>query len=324
MRTFFCATATAFALTLAAPASAAERWDLPAAYPAGNYHTETLVAFADLVAEKTGGALEIVVHPNGSLYRGDEIKRAVQTGQAQIGERLISALSNEDPLFGVDAIPFLASDFEAARRLHEASLPALEALLDSQNLMLLYAVPWPPQGLYSKLEVERAADMAGVKFRAYNPLTARLSELMGMVATQIEAAEVPQAFATGAVESMISSGSTGYDSKLWEHVDHFYDVQAWLPKNMIIVNKQAWESLDEAIRAAVSEAAAEAEAIGWARAEELADWYKQELAAEGMQVHEPGAELKADLEAIGATMTEEWLEQAGEVGRSVIESYRAM
>lgn len=327
MRKFLCAAAAALALTVAAPAaapaSAAERWDLPAAYPASNYHSETLVAFADLVAEKTGGALEIVVHPGGSLYRGDEIKRAVQTGQAQIGERLISALSNEDPLFGVDAIPFLASDFEAARLLHEASKPALEALLDSQNLLLLYAVPWPPQGLYSKQEIARAADMSGVKFRAYNPLTARLSELMGMVATQIEAAEVPQAFATGTVESMISSGSTGYDSKLWEHVAHFYDVQAWLPKNMVIVNKQAWQGLDEATRAAVLEAAAEAEAIGWARAQELDDWYKEQLAANGMAVHEPSAELKADLEAIGATMTEEWLEQAGDTGRGVIEAYRA-
>lgn len=314
--------AASAAFMLTAGTASAENWDLPAAYPASNYHTEILESFADSVEENTGGEITITVHANGSLYKGDEIKRAVQTGQAQIGERLISALANEDPLFGLDAVPFLASDFDSARRLYEASKPALVDLLAEQNLHFLYAIPWPPQGLYTQEPVNSASDMEGVTFRAYNPATARLAELTGAVPTQIEAAEVTQAFATGTVESMISSGATGYDTKLWEQAEYFYDVQAWLPKNMVFVNADVWEGLTDDQRSAIEAAAAEAETTGWAKAEELAQWYKDQLAANGMTVEAPSEELKADLTAIGETMTEEWLASAGETGREIIDAYR--
>lgn len=311
------------ASSLVVGSAQAEKWDMPVAYAASNYHTENAVQFAEDVKAATDGGLEIVVHPSGSLFAGNEIKRAVQTGQAQIGERLISALGNESAIFEVDALPFLATSFEAAKKLHEAAKPALEEILDSQNLKLLYAVPWPPQGLYANKPVESAADMEGVKFRAYNAATARLAELMGAIPTQIEAAEISQAFATGVAESMISSGSTGYDRKLWEHTSHWYDVQAWLPKNMVVVNKDAWAGLDEATQTAVSEAAAAAEARGWAKAEELAGWYAEQLAENGMEVLPPGEQLVADFQAIGATMTEEWLEKAGDQGQAIIDAYQA-
>jgi len=307
----------------ALPASA-ETWDMPVAYPASNYHTENAVAFAEEVAEKTGGELEITVHPGGSLFKGDEIKRAVQTGQVQIGERLISALANENPLFGIDALPFLATSFEDSKKLYAASKPTLEETLAEQNMKLLYAVAWPPQGLYTNKPIEQASDMQGVKFRAYNAATARVAELMGAVPTQIEEAELTQAFATGVAESMISSGATGYDRKLWEHTDYWYDAQAWLPKNMVIVNADAFESLPEDQQQALLEAAENAEARGWAKAEELAEWYKEQLAAEGMTVQPPGEQLKADFEAIGQQMTEEWLAQAGDTGQQVIDAYKDM
>ncbi|MDX1539925.1 MAG: TRAP transporter substrate-binding protein [Geminicoccaceae bacterium] len=309
------------AVVLSPLAAGAETWDMPVAYAASNYHTENAVQFAEDVKEATGGELEITVHPSGSLYKGDEIKRAVQTGQAQIGERLISALGNENPLFEVDALPFLATSFEDAKRLYEAQKPALEEILAEQNLKLLYAVPWPPQGLYTKKPVESKEDMAGVKFRAYNAMTSRVAELMGAVPTQIEAAEISQAFATGVAESMISSGSTGYDRKLWEHTSHWYDTQAWLPKNMVIVNQDAFDGLPEDQQQALLDAAQQAEERGWQKAEELADWYKEQLAAEGMEVGPPGEQLQKDFEQIGETMTQEWLEKAGEDGQMVIDAY---
>jgi len=312
-------------LMLGAPAAlAAEKWDMPLAYPASNYHSETAAAFAEAVTKASGGELEIVTHPGGSLFGGGEIYRAVRTGQAPIGERLISALGNEDPLFEIDALPFLATSFDEAHKLYEASKPELEKTLDAAGLKLLYAVPWPPQGLYNKKEVTSAADMQGVKFRAYNAATSRLAELMGAVPTKIEAAELTQAFATGVADSMISSGSTGYDSKIWEHVKYWYDVQAWLPKNMIIVNKAAWEGLSADLQKVVLDAAAEAEKAGWAKAEELAGWYKDQLAANGMVVEGPSAKLKADFQQIGATMTEEWLAKAGASGKAVIDAYKGM
>jgi TRAP-type C4-dicarboxylate transport system substrate-binding protein len=317
------ASVVALGLT-ASGALAAEKWDMPLAYPASNYHSETAAKFAEEVTKASGGELEIVTHPGGSLFGGGEIYRAVRTGQAPIGERLISALGNENPLFEVDALPFLATSFDDAWKLYKASMPQLNKTLGEAGLVLLYAVPWPPQGLYNKSAVASAEDMKGTKFRAYNAATSRLAELMGAVPTKIEAAELTQAFATGVADSMISSGSTGYDSKIWEHVKYWYDVQAWLPKNMVVVNKAAWEGLDPKLQKVVLDAAANAEKAGWAKAQELSDWYKVQLSANGMVIEAPSAKLKADFEAIGATMTKEWLEKAGADGKAVIDSYKAM
>ena len=315
--------AAVIALT-AGSAAAAERWDMPMAYPDSNFHTENAKAFAACVAEASGGELEIVVHGGGSLFGGADIKRAVQTGQALIGERLLSAHANEAPLFGIDSIPFLASSYAESKKLWDATRPALEQLLDSQNMVLLYAVPWPPQGLYTKKELNAADDLAGVKFRAYNAATARMAELTGAVPVQIEAAELSQALATGVAESFISSGATGYDSKVWEQLTHWYEVNAWLPYNHILVNKQAWEGLDDATRQALRDCGDEAEALGTAKSEELNDWYKEQMMANGMTVEPAGEQLRADLLAIGATMTDEWLATAGETGAAVIDTYRSM
>ncbi len=318
------ALAGAAVLALIAGAASAETWDMPMAYPDSNFHTENGKAFAACVGERSNGELEITVHGGGSLFKGDEIKRAVQTGQALIGERLLSAHANEEPLFGVDSIPFLATSYAASDKLWQAARPALEKLLESQNMVLLYTVPWPPQGLYTKKELSSAADMQGVKFRSYNAATARMAELMGAVPVQIEAAELSQALATGVAESFISSGSTGYDSKVWEQLTHWYEVNAWLPRNYILVNQQAWDGLDDASRDALLACGAEAEARGTEKSAELNDWYKEQLAAHGMVVAPPGDQLRADLEAIGAQMTEEWLANAGDEGRAVIEAYRGM
>ena len=300
------------------------KWDMPLAYSATNYHSENAAAFAAAVTEATGGSLTIVTHPNGSLYKGGEIFRAVRTGQVPIGERLISALGNEDPLFELDTLPFLATGFEDAKKLHEAVKPEMQKLLASKGVMMLYAVPWPPQGIYNKSPISSASDMKNVKFRAYNPVTVRMAELMGAVPINIEVAELPQAFATGQAESMVSSSSTGYDTKIWKYVDYWYDVQAWLPKNMVVVNLDAWNNLDEATQNIVLNAAAEAEANGWAKAQSLAQWYAEQLAANGMTVQPAGDQLIADFRKIGETMTMEWLERAGASGEALINTYKSM
>ncbi|MGI9296780.1 MAG: TRAP transporter substrate-binding protein [Gammaproteobacteria bacterium] len=304
-------------------ARAAEKWDMPMAYSASNYHSEIGVEFAAEATRDSGGALEIVAHPGGSLFGGAEIYGAVRRGAAPIGERLISALGNEDPLFGLDSVPFLATSFADARRLYAASRPDLEKKLDESGLVLLYSVPWPPQGFYSVRPARSKDDLRGLKFRAYNAITSRLAELMGMSPTKIEAAELQQAFATGAAESMVSSGSTGYDRKLWEHVNYYYDVRAWLPRNMVFANKEAWENLDDSARAAVREAATRAEEKGWAKAEELAGWYVEQFRAKGMEVGDAPAQLQNDFAEAGAQLRAEWLEESGEQGRAILARYRA-
>ncbi|TKT82518.1 TRAP transporter substrate-binding protein [Aquamicrobium sp. LC103] len=307
---------------VAATAASAEKWDMPMAYPATNFHSENATAFAQCVNEGTGGNLEIVIHAGGSLFGGNDIKRAVQTGQAPIGERLLSAHANENPLFGVDSIPFLATSFDASEKLWTAAKDELTKVLDEQNLVYLYAVAWPAQGLYMKKDVNSVADLQGVKFRAYNTATARIAELAGMAPVQIEAAELSQALATGVVESFISSGATGVDSKVWEQLTHFYNVQAWLPRNVVFANKDAWEALDEATRAAVTDCADKAAASGLATAQDLSGTYLKTLEENGMKVAPPGETLAKELEGFGETMTNEWIESAGDAGKKIIEAYR--
>ena len=312
------------ALVLTAHPARAATWDMPLAYAASNYHSKNAAKFAKMVKRNSGGKIEIVTHPGGSLFKGGEIFRAIRTGQAPIGERLISALGNESPLFEIDALPFLATSFEEAMKLHIASLPVLRKILAGKRVRMLYTVPWPPQGLYNETPVRTLADMKGVRFRASNAATARLATLMGAIPTIVEAAEITQAFATGVAQSMISSSSTGYDRKIWEHVKYWYDTQAWLPKNMVIVNAKAWDGLDDAGRAAISKAAAAAEKAGWAGARRLADWYKVQLAKNGMTVEKPNPELASQFRALGNTMMTEWLKRAGAEGKAVIAAYKAM
>lgn len=305
-------------------AMAGEKWDMPMAYADSNYHTQNGKLFAKAVGVCTGGDLEIVVHGGGSLFKGGEIKRAIQTGQAPIGERLLSAHQNENAIFGVDSVPFLASSFDNSDKLYAAARPTMEKILADQNLVLLYGVPWPPQGMYFKKEINGVADMKGIKFRAYNAATARLAELGGMLPVQIEAAELSQALATGVAEAFISSGSTGYDRKVWEHLSHFYDTQAWLPRNYVFANKDAYNGQSDQVKNCLKSSAMLAEAAGTTRARELTGWYLSQLAANGMTVIPPGDSLAAELAKMGETMSGEWSEAAGADGAAIVDAYKAM
>ncbi|AXI48400.1 C4-dicarboxylate ABC transporter substrate-binding protein [Sulfitobacter sp. SK012] len=319
-----CAATAAIALTGAAPAFAAEKWDMPMAYSASNFHSENGVEFAQCVTSGTQGEIEITVHPGGSLFAGADIKRAIQTGQVQIGERLLSGHQNEDAVFGFDSIPFLAPSFDASGKLWEAAKPKIESVLEEQNLHLLYNVPWPPQGLYFKKEVNSVADMAGIKFRSYNNTTARLAELTGMAPVTIEAAEVSQAFATGVAESMISSGATGYDQKVWESLTHYYEVDAWLPRNYIMVNGDVWKGVSDANKGIITGCADEAAARGLDKSKSYTQFTYDGLREGGMIVQPAGDELMSGLRTVGDTMTTEWLEAAGVNGQALVDDYKAM
>ncbi|WP_109311038.1 MULTISPECIES: TRAP transporter substrate-binding protein [Ruegeria] len=314
----------ATALTAAATAPAmAEKWDMPMAYSASNFHSATGAEFAKCVTTGTGGEVEIVTHPSGSLFKGADIKRAIQTGQAPIGERLLSGHQNENALFGFDSIPFLATSFDDSAKLWEAARPSIENLLAEQNLTLLYAVPWPPQGLYFKDEVNSVADMEGIKFRSYNNATSRLAELTGMLPVTIEAAEISQAFATGVADSMVSSGSTGYDRKVWESLNYFYEVDAWLPRNYVMVNSDIWAGVSDANKNVIKGCAELAEYAGNWRAKEYTGFTLQGLRDGGMTVGPASEQMTNELKEIGVTMTNEWLEAAGDEGKAIVDAFNS-
>jgi TRAP-type C4-dicarboxylate transport system substrate-binding protein len=320
LRSSVFAAAAAMAL-VTAPAYAQVKWDLPSAYPADNFHSENLAAFARDVADVTGGKLAIKVYPNASLFPATAIKSAVRIGQAQVGEILLSVHEDEDPMFGIDVVPFLAASYGEARKLWLASKPAIERRLAAQGLMVLFAVPWPPQGIYAKKELASVADMRGLKWRAYSPATARVAELVGAQPVTVQAADLPQALATGVVESYMSSGSTGFDSKTYEHLKYWYDTQAWLPKNAVIVNKAAFNALDKPTQDALLKAAADAEVRGLAASKKTNTDSLDKLKANGMQILPPSPQLKADMKKVGETMLKEWLDKAGPEGKQLVDAF---
>lgn len=323
MNRILCAATLAASGLVGGSAHAQTRWDMATPYPETEHHTINIRAFAKDVADATGGKLEIVVHSGQSLFRHPEIKRAVQTGQVPLGEILGANLVNEDPIFGVDAIPFLATSIDASWKLYQAQKPFLEAIFQRQGLRLLYAVAWPSQGFFTKAPISKADDLKGVKFRTYNAPTARMAELMGAVPTIVEAVEIPQAFSTGIVDAMVTSAATGVRTKAWDFSRHFYDMQAWLPKNLIIVNERALRALDESQRNAVLEAAAKAETRGWEMLRKVAVDSLVQLQDGGMEVHKPDPALLGALQKVGETMTREWTEQSGADGAKLIEAYSA-
>ncbi len=315
------ATAAAIGLAGVVSAAAETKWDMPTPYGDGNFHTMNISEFAKDVSGKTNGSLNIQVHSAGSLVKHPEIKNAVRRGLVPIGELLVSRLANENPVFGVDSVPFLADSYDSAWKLYQASKPALEEKLGEQGLQLLFAVPWPPQGVYAKKDVNTIDDLKGLRFRAYNASTERLAQLAGAVPTQIEVPDIPTAFSTGRVDAMITSPSTGANSKAWDFLTHYYDTQAWLPKNMVIVNKKAFDGLSDAEKQAVLDAAATAETRGWEASKAETATKTKILSDNGIKVSAPSAELKGSLKQIGATMVTEWQENAGSDGAAIVEAY---
>ena len=320
-RRSFHLTLAAGALALSSAALAQTKWDLPAAYPATNFHSVNLAQFAADVDKASGGKLKITVHPNASLFKAPEIKRAVQGGQAQAGEILLANFQNEWAPFGADGLPFLADSFDSSMKLYRAQKPLLEKKLAEQGMILLYSVAWPPQGIYSKKPLNSAADLKGIKWRAYSPSTSRIAELVGAQPVTVQAAEFSQALATGVVESTMTSGATGVDSKLFEHLKFYYDVQAWLPKNAVIANKRAFDALDKPTQDAVLKAADDAETRGWAESRKVNTSTLETLKANGMTVTPPSAQLKADMKKVGDTIMKEWLDKAGPEGKAIVDAF---
>lgn len=304
-------------------AQAAERWNMTTENPEGNYITAVAKEFSADVEKATAGELSIRVHANSVLFKRPEVKRAVQTGQVQLGDVLMSVLGNEDPIYEVDSVPFLARNYSDAQKLWKASRPAVEERLAKQGIKLLYATPWPPQSIYSKTPISAMEDFKGMKFRAYNPATSRMAELMGAVPTVINAGEVPQAFSTGIISGMITSPMTGVDTQAWDFAKYYYDVKAFIPKNFVIVNERAFKRLPEASQKAVLEAAERAEQRGWEIAEAQTGKLVATLAENGMQVDpEAPAPVEAGFQSIGQTMSAEWLSKAGADGQAVIDAYK--
>jgi TRAP-type C4-dicarboxylate transport system substrate-binding protein len=296
-------------------------WDMPTPFEETVFHTINVREFSKEVSHLTKGQLVIQVHSHASLYKHPEIKQAIRSGQVPIGEMVISLLGNENPLFEIDSLPLLATSYADAKKLWQISRDEIEKLLAEQGLKLLFSVPWPPQGLYTKKEMLSSKDFERLKIRTYNPILSRLVELMGGSPTTVQTPEIPQAFSTGIIDAMITSPSTGVSSQAWDYVTHYYDLQAWVPKNMVIVNQRIFNELPTEWQDAVATAAAVAEKRGWQMSEQETMEKIKILAQHGIKVLEPSNDIKQGLEKIRQQMLAEWRIKAGEQGQKILELF---
>ena len=316
---------TIFALAASAAFGAAQgqtKWDMPTPYSEGEFHTRNIKQFVEDVNKNTGGALDITVHSNGSLIKHPDILRAVSTGQVNIAEFLLGQFGNEDPVFAADNVPFVAPGYDGAMKFYKAQKPVLEKKLASRGMKLLYSVPWPGQGIYTKDPVKSAGDFKGLKMRTYSPLTSRLAELLGATPVQAQVPDIPQLFATGAMQAMVTSSATGTASKAWEFVKNYYKTNAWNPKNVVVVNQRAFARLPKNQQAGILKAAAAAEPRGWDMSKQRERDADELLVKNGVSVSEPSPELKRALAKIGEQMAAEWEKSAGAEGQAILKAYR--
>src|SRR6476646_3183325 len=304
-------------------AQAQTKWDMPTPYSDGEFHTRNVKAFTEDVKKATEGRLDIVVHSNGSLSKHPDMLRAVSTGQVNIAEFLLSQFGNEDPVFAADNIPFVAAGYDDAWKFYQAQKPLLEKKLQGRGLKLLYSVAWPGQGIYTKEPLKSVADLKGTKFRTYSPLTARLAELLGASPTVVQVPDVPQMFATGGIQAMITSSATGTATKSWEFVKNYYATDAFHPKNAVVVNSRAFARLPKDQQKALTDAASKAETRGWAMSKGPTLEANETLQKNGMTIHQPDAAMKAAFAKVGEQILAEWQKKAGAEGQQLIKTYRS-
>lgn len=308
---------------IAAAAQAQTTWDMPTPYAPREFHTLNIQQFVDDVKQASGGQLLVNVHPNGALIRHADILRAVSTGQVSIAEFYPGTFGNEEAVFDADALPFLTASYDEAWKLYQVQKPVLEKIFQKRGLRLLYAVPWPPQGIFTKNALKSVEDFKGAKFRTYSPLQSRFVELLGASPTVIQPAEVPQAFATGAISMMMTAATTGVATKAWEYLGHLYLTNAWIPKNAVVVNARSFQRLPEPQRKALVDAAAAAERRGWEMSRNREKESNEILAKNGLALHQPDPAMMAEFKRVGGIVADEWLKKAGPDGAAILKAYRA-
>lgn len=313
--------AAAAVLTAPSVRAQATGWKVSGSYGEATHHMRNLRSFADGLSSAWGPSLPIELGVNGSVKKMPEVLAALEKDEIQAGEVLLSSYAKDFPLFNIDGLPFIVRSLDDARVMWDVSRPVFEQELAKRGLTLLYAVPWPAQGLYSRNPVEVLGDLRGQKFRVYNDATKRMAEISGAEPVTIAAPELPKAIEDGRVDSMITSSVTGVDAQAWKAMKHFYDVRAWIPKNALIASRRAVDRLGNEQRSALLRAAGRAETLGWALADQADAAAQKVLATNKMKIDKPSSDLRRALNSAGDRMSREWAQAAGFQGSSLLLAY---
>jgi TRAP-type transport system periplasmic protein len=311
---------TAFA-AMTMQLNAQTTWRLASGYSDTSFHTINLREFASDVTRLSDGKFKVDVRSNNSLLKLADIRTAVGSGTVEAGELILTGISKEFPLAGADAVPFVVNSMNDAKRLWDLQRVALEKQLGAKGLVLLYSVPWPSQGLYATRPIVRKVDFSGSKMRTYNATTSRIAEMLGASGVDVPMVQVADALASGKMDSMISSAVTGVENKVWTHLKYFYEINAWTPKNAVIVNAAAFAKLSSVEQKALRDAAKIAEERGWKMSRAAAQDAVQTLRANGVKVESMPPNLEREFTRLGERFSREWIREAGAQASELFTSF---
>lgn len=274
-------------------------------YSEAVFHTKVIRQFQQRLhsqAEPT----RIKVHSGASLYKHGDIYRAVRTQQLALGEVFLPTLANKHPIFRLDSVPFLATTFEEAWELYLVTKPIMRSVFEADGLLFLYALPWPPQGIFSQVPIRTVEDFAGKHLRTYSPTTVDLALQLNAIPTTVQTPEIPQAFATQVIDTMITSASTGVSSQAWDFTNYYVDSRAWIPKNVVFMNEKEFHLLSVAQQKAVLQTAGDVEQLGWQLAKQITEIQTETLQQHGIVVEQVPVPLQRKFIDIGESMVQLW------------------
>ncbi|MCC4246480.1 TRAP transporter substrate-binding protein [Stappia indica] len=310
-------------LALAGPALAATQWTMASGYPETSFFTKNIRQFIAAVEERTKGELKIDLRSHDSLIKLDNIKRAVQSGQVQIGEIRMGVYGNEQEMFNLDNIPGVVPTFDKSWKLMEAQKPFYDEWFGRNGMRVITYVAWPGQGFFTAEPINSLDDLNGVKLRIYSQQTQVMGEKLGTQAIILPFAEVPQAFATGMIEALWTSAQSGTDVQVWDYLDVFTYTGTMHNKNAVIVNERALRALPEDIRKIVLEEGEAATARGWELAKAASEERENVLKEHGITINQAPQDVLDRIDEIGKEMVADWMTRASDAEKAVYEAYQA-
>ncbi|MCG8693626.1 MAG: TRAP transporter substrate-binding protein [Minwuiales bacterium] len=319
--------ATALAISVAgglSQAGAATAWDLPLAWPDGNFHVANAKTFAEEVNKATGGEITINIHPGGSLgFKGPEMLKSLRDGLVPIGDYFLSQQVGEEPFFGLESMPFLATGYEDLQTLNKHWRPEIEKIAaEKWNQKILYMVPWPRQYVYTKVPAKAVDDLKGIKIRTYNRSTTDLFNSVGMTSVLLPWGEVVPALAAGTIDAVTTSASSGVDGKFWEFLKYMYPTSHVWGSNVVAVNLDAWNGLSDEQRAAIEEVAERLEPQFWQVSRQEDETKAKILTDNGVVMGEVTPAMLTEMQDRTAGMVDVFIKEVGGKSADVIGAYR--
>lgn len=319
-RIFACGAATLVAL--GQMAAAETRLSLSDVLPDGNFMVENAREFAEAVSDATGGEVVITVNAAGALgFKGPDQLAAVRDGLVDMADINISQQVGLNPMFGAEGVPFLVSSMDELREYHAFLRPEFEALAERYNQKILYMVPSPAQYVYLKKEVQDIGDFRGIPVRGADKNTVDIITSIGMDGVVMPWGELLPALASGRVEGVATSATSGVDGKFWEFLEYIYPTNHTWGSNAVTINLDKWNSLSEDDRAAIEKVATELEPKFWDVSRQ-GDLDSIAIMTEnGMQLVEMSDALKAEISTRAETVQAEFFDRVPDA-KAIVDAYR--